>query len=369
MKKCKVLYVCYGLGNGGTEKVIMNYIYNIDREQIDIEILNLEPGQNYHGDKLINDGIVVHTIGGDGTIGRRLEIKDFFACNKNKFDIVHIHYLSPSGAVIAYYAKKFGCKAVIYHSHISNNNLLNIKYKALKLLLNMVTDYKFACSEVAGKFMYYGKFKIVKNAIDLDCYAYNELNRNDIRLKYGITDDTLLLGNIGRLDEQKYHKYLIDIVHGMSKTDSKIRALIVGTGHLEKELREYAIAKGVEDKIIFALAQPDAYKYYSAFDILVFPSIYEGLSLVLVEAQANGLPIVYSENLTDEAKMLNNVKLLPNKQENIGEWINAIYDMKKSRISDPKKILTDNGFDIKDISAGLEKLYLDIVANKNLPVF
>lgn len=364
--KAKVLFVSEGLGNGGTEKVMMNYAKNIDKNKVEIQFLILEPTINNYVDFLKNEGFIVNSLKGNFSDRNDYysQLQSFFS--ENKFDVVHIHTLSANYIIIGHFAKKFGSKSVIFHSHISNMYPMSLKFRISKLLINAVADYKFACSKVAGDYMYYGKYNVLNNAIDLKSYEFNQDYRTEIRKKHGIADDTLLLGNIGRLNYQKNQKYILDIVKELKKTNPNTKALIVGSGELENELREYAAANGIEDSVIFALDQMDAYKYYSAFDVLVFPSIFEGLSLVLVEAQANGLPIVYSECLTNEAKMLDNVKLLPNDKEHLTDWVKAIIDLRSSRLNNTSEVLKKNGFDIKTLSNRLEKLYIDIANNKKL---
>lgn len=363
MNKAKVLYVAEALGNGGIEKVMLNYVDNFDRDKVDVEFLIVKPDINYYEDYLISKGFKINYLNRYNDLNKSL--RKFF--KGHKYDIVHIHAMSTTYVIFALYAKIYGTRCVVFHSHNSNFGNSTWKFKVAKKFINVVTNYKFACSREAGKYMFHGKFNVINNAIALENYRYSEEYRKEIRERHGISNDTLLLGNIGRLEEQKNQKYLIKVLKETLKTIPEAKALIVGSGQLEEELREYAIQQGVENKIIFALNRSDAYKYYSAFDVLLLTSIFEGFSVVLVEAQANGLPIIYSKCLTDEAKLLENVVQIPIDDEHLAEWVDTINLLQGTRLDDTVSAMMNKGYDIISVVSKIEQFYVDIVNCKKLP--
>jgi len=198
---------------------------------------------------------------------------------------------------------------------------------------------------------------ILKNGVDLDKFKYNEDYKKEIRDKYNISYDSFVIGNVGRFSHQKNHKFILDIFNNYND-DNKV-LLLVGEGELENKTKKYAKKLGILDKVIFAGTTDEAYKYYSAFDVFVLPSIYEGLPVVAVEAQATGLPTLISDNVTKEAKLIDYTTYLSITDPT--SWVKELTKAKENKRINYNKTIKEKGFDIIDSSIKLLNFYNNII--------
>lgn len=355
----RVLQVISTLEQGGTESVVLNYMAHMDEKQVVFDFLVVWGNKKgFYEDYLESRGSRIFRLKNapNKFFRHRKELKRFFT--ENKYEIVHIHAMSSLRGIIAKTAKKSGVQMVIYHSHTSSNDKHLLLQKLLKRGLNRWCDVKFACSDIAGKYMYRGDYTVLSNAIDTEHFAFNEKSRNEIRDKFKITDK-LVIGNIGRLSDGKNQQYILKIAEFMP-SESDFVILLVGDGNKKEDLIKFAKGNELLDKVIFAgNVGTEVYKYYSAFDVLAFPSLFEGLSMVLMEAQANGLPIVASDTITRENRVSDNFAFLPITETNecYEKWAKTIIDLDSHRASG--KAVAENGYEISDVAKKLQGLYLD----------
>ena len=169
-----------------------------------------------------------------------------------------------------------------------------------------------------------------------------------------IGNDTIVIGHVGRFCNQKNHKFLIDIFNNYLKTNNGY-LMLVGEGELREEIEEYVDSLGIKNHIIFAGTTSEVYKYYSAFDLFVLPSLHEGLPVVAIEAQATGLPVIMADTITQEAKITTNVSYLPLSDMDL--WVSGINQYKNIERKDTKEEITASGFDIKASASNLIKFY------------
>lgn len=356
----RVLHVLSTLEQGGTEAVVLNYFANVDRKNIIFDFLVIwGDKKGYYEDSLSAQGCKIFRLQNPPNkfFAHGKELIDFF--RREKYDIVHIHSMSSLRYRVAKAAKKCGVNTVIFHSHTSSNDQHLFLHKLLKGRLNKWCDYKFACSDFAGKYMYNRKFDIVNNAIDVDKFSFNEHCRNELRKRYGL-QDKLVIGNVGRLCDVKNQDFLIKLVPYLKKYNKNFVIFCVGDGERRALLEALAAENGCSDYIIFAGAVGSKVsEYYSMFDIFAFPSKFEGLSVVLIEAQANGLPIVASDTISSEHKINDNFEYV-----SIGEtdsdylkWADTIINFSDKRIYHSHAV-ADSGYDIKQEAKKLGDFYL-----------
>ena len=219
-------------------------------------------------------------------------------------------------------------------------NLLSMKH-----ISSVATDL-WACSKGAGEWLYgknNNRVVIIKNAIDIERFAFNLAHRNKIRQQYKITDE-FVIGHSGRLSHQKNHKFLLQIFNEILKINSKSRLLLVGDGELREELINLANDLAIQEKIIFAGNKKNVNEYYSAMDVFVLPSFFEGLSVSLLEAQCNGLHCICSDILSEESNVTGidklNLKLPPER------WAQVIMQYQGTERIDGISKLREHGFDI-----------------------
>ncbi len=357
----RVLQVISTLEQGGTEAVVLNYFNNIDRDKIAFDFLVIwGNNKGFYEDYLESKGCQIFKMKNTPNkyFSHGKELNNFFKAKK--YDIVHIHAMSSLRYRVAKAAKKSGIKTVIYHSHNSSNEKHLLIHKILKNRLNKWCDYKFACSFLAGKYMYNGEFKVINNAIDISKFSYNENFRNELREKYNI-NSKIVIGNVGRLSEVKNQRFLLRVAKILKQNIDNFVVVCVGDGAERTALNNFAYENGLHENVIFAgTVGTEVYKYYSMFDVLAFPSHYEGLSMVLMEAQANGLPIVASDKITSENKVGENFIFLPieENENNYSEWAKTILSFIDNRQDNAEAIAAD-GFDIKVESKKLQEFYLN----------
>lgn len=306
--KIKVLQIVPSLSMAnGVAACISNYFTNIDKRKYEFTFATLNDRD--HGRyKIIeeNGGKIVELYRNNGLIKYIKNVDNFF--KNNQFDIVHCN-VANTGLIFLYFAKKYNVKVRILHSHAtssSDNFLKKIRNDLILIFTKRLANTYFACSNAAGKSMF-GKneFYVLNNCVDNNKYKFDEAKRINLRKQYNLEND-LVIGNIGRLCNQKNQKFLIDL---LSQIDD-CKLMIIGNGPLESKLKEYARQKEVEDRVIFTGSIENTYELYNVFDIFVLSSLYEGLPVVGVEAQANGLPCIFSTNITNEVKINKNVEFL-----------------------------------------------------------
>ena len=279
---------------------------------------------------------------------------------KGMYDIIHIHGNSGTMAIEARIAKKYSNAKVIVHLHNStcSHPLLYGPNSLLTAIMKKNADCLVACSKLAGDWLYKKDYVVLPNAIDIDKFTFNEQARQAIRSKYAINDDEFVLGHVGLFNEQKNHKFLIEVFEEYLKINPKSRLLFVGTGEKVEEIKTQAKSLGVYDKVVFAGAQQDMPAYYSALDIFVFPSLWEGLGIVNIEAQANGLAVLNSTSVPNEVKFSDRV-IFKKLNDGAASWAEQIEQLRVMFVGRyaPIKQLKQCGYDVRDQASCLLQIY------------
>lgn len=370
--KIKILYFMDGIGNGGgIQEMAVKWMHNITRSKVQIDILSYN--------RINNDNFIqrIEELGGhvyivQTFISLKYFLKSFTDLNRffkkhNDYDILHAH--SSSKAIfVMFYAKIYGIKTRILHSHCASF-IMKGKFSLLAAYLckpitkMLSTDY-FACSIEAGRFLFgskaieNNKVKIIHNAVNTDIYEYNPIVREKVRKELGI-ESKIVIGNIGRLSLQKNHSFLLKIFKSVVEMDDNAMLLLVGIGELEDSIKMLACKLGINDKVIFLGYRNDAYNIMQAMDILVMPSFYEGLPVTGVEAQAEGLPCVFSNFITREALILEKGDFI-SLDEPTNIWAYKILDMVKNyKRYNVKEIIKKKGYDIIIETKKLEDIYFE----------
>lgn len=367
MKK-KEIVVAHIIGKwlgGGVESVVMNYYRHIDRTKIQFDFICDEDSTNIPYEE-------IEKLGGRVILIPPYQ-KLFKYHNKLKkilkdgnYKIVHSH-INTLSIFSLFAAKCAGVPVRIAHSH-STTNKKEKKKNLLKQALRpfskvFATDY-MCCSELAGRWLFgnkeydKGNIYLLNNAIDLDKFKYDEKIRSEKRKKLNISDDTLVIGHVGRFVEQKNHRFLIDIFNEIHKQNSNSILLLAGQGPLMEEIKSKVESLGLEKFVIFLGQRNDIDELYQAFDVFCLPSLYEGLPVVGVEAQATGLLCIFSDDMTKEIKVLDTTEFLSLKQS-AEEWTYTILKKSKSfKRKDTQKEITDKNFNIKNEIKKLEREYM-----------
>lgn len=288
----------------------------------------------------------------------------FFSCHS--FDIIHSHFAQIDKMMFKE-AKKYGIKCCISHSHssqLSDSRLRALRNKIMCYGLHKSADYCAACSDMAGIALFGTPFSnsskrlIIRNGIQTSVFLYDEQKRTKIRHHYNISDNTIVIGHVGRLNKVKNQSFLIDILSELKNDKSKYILLLVGSGECEMELKSKAERDGLLDKIIFAGAQNDISSYLCAFDIFVMPSIHEGLGIAAVEAQANGLECIVSSSVPPEVDLTGLIFM--DIYASPALWAEQIRSMPKKHHIEYNQVVRNNGYDINTVCNDLCEFYSSV---------
>ena len=364
--KIRILYIVPSLRLcNGVASYAMNYFRNIDKNKFHIDFITGVNEESVYYDEIKNAGSQIYYIpkmGIKNIIEVRKKIKKFLKENATKYDIIHCHVLN-MGAFYLYYAKKYGIKIRILHSHATqyaDKFINNIRNMVFSVFSKKFANTYFACSKLAGDFMFKNKkYTVISNSIDVEKFTFDLSNRVKIRDQEKIEDNEILLINVARFAPQKNLFSLIDIFNEILKKSDKYKLLLIGSGPLEEKIKEKIKDYGIENKIIMKKNITNVNEYMHASDLFVLPSLYEGLPVVGVEAQCADLPCIFSNEVTEEAKILETTNFLSIDNKEI--WIEEILKQKikerKSRISE----MIEKGYKIEEATIKLEKIYNDLV--------
>lgn len=357
----RVLQVVTYMGRGGLETMLMNYYRHIDRSKVqfdflvhrdfeadyDKEILELG-GRIYHMDRLI-----------PWSKDYKNKLIQFFN-DHDEYKIVHVHQDCLSSVALEC-AKKCNVPVRIAHSHNSNQDK-NLKYPIKlfyrKRIPSVATDL-FACSQTSGEWMFKEHdFRVLKNAIDTESYAYNPETSIKVKKELGL-EDSFVIGHVGRFRPQKNHPFLIDIFNECKNLDSSSKLILIGDGEGQRDVEELVKSKRLENDVIFMGVQENVNELLQAMDVFLFPSLYEGLSVALLEAEAAGLPCFISDTISDESIVTKGLIEKISLDTNAKIWAKKIMDKKHFDRHDTRNELTLSGYDIVESSRQLENYYLD----------
>lgn len=375
MEKNKIKIIEYGAltsTKGGVESYIITQLRYINKEKIQIDFLVPDEMEKLaYEDEIIGLGSKIYRSyirWKNSFWGHYYTLYKFFNEHKNEYDIAVGNYLDLQNINFLIMAKLFGIKICIAHAHMAGESRKNIiKYflvKINRLLALYFCDYLWACSEVAGKWMF-GKFLwnkknklVIKNTIDNDKYKYNELIRNRIRTSLNI-NDSFVIGHVGRFAEQKNHEFILEIYSKIVKKIPKSYLILIGKGKLEKKIKRRAKELKLDDKILFLGEVDNVNELLQAMDIFLFPSKHEGLPVALIEAQAAGLKVYTSkEGVSEEVKITNLVEFISLKKDS-NSWADIIVKNCKYFRKDMSENIILSGYDTKTSINKLEKFYLN----------
>lgn len=368
-KEIRVLQILGGLNMGGIENFIMNIYRNIDKNKVQFDFLIHQEEEQIFEEEIKKLGGNVYRISSIKKVGYfkyKKELRKFL--KKNRYKIVHSHYNELSGLILKV-AKKCGIRNRIAHSHIAypsfSTKLLEIVSKYLRMLLKEKQIIKFACSQKAGEWLYEKKsnFKIVNNGIEPLKYKFSIEKRNQIRKVLSLKEEEIAIGHIGRLTNQKNHKFLIEIFNELLKLNLNYKLFLIGNGELEKNIRKQVKDLNLENRVILLGVRKNVNELLQAFDLFIFPSLYEGLPVTLVEAQGAGLKCFISDSVTKEIDLECGLTEFISLNKSAQEWAEIIDDNKEYKRKNTIEALRKHGYDMTQNAKELENLYIELHKN------
>ena len=362
-KPIRIAQVIGKLNAAGVESVMNNYYRNLDHSKIQFDFI-IDADSNCKPPKeLIEMGAKYYVIPPYQKLPAHIKalVKLF---RKNHYPIVHsgMNTLAVFSLFAAWLAK---VPVRINHNHSTadkgEGKRIILKYALKPFAKIFATDY-FACSEFAGRWLFgnrtynKGKVLVLNNAIDLDRFSFDPKKRAEIRSDYNIAPDSLVVGHVGRFMPQKNHAFLLKIFCQLLKKRPDSVLMLVGDGELRKDIQAEVKRLNISDKVIFIDPTTNVSDYYMAMDVFCFPSIFEGLGLVAIEAQAAGLPVIASKAVPDEADITDEIVHL-SLDNSCKKWADAI--IRFSQTDRNRQLDLENSkFNIKKESAKLERFYL-----------
>lgn len=354
MSKLKVAHFFGKMDMGGAETFIMNVFRKIHYKVEFIFILNSNDKGKYDDEIIKLGGKIYYVKNRKNIYEYYKEIKKIHL--KEKFEIAHTHVHYFSG-INAFILKLLNVKNVISHSHNINDGeedrfIRNIYRRSMSFLIKINSNKLLACSKEAGISLYSenSKFEVINNAIDLEKFSIKSPNRELLKeLNLGLDD--FIIGHVGRFEKQKNHDFLIEIFSKVLKYNNNAKLILIGEGYDKERIIEKCFTMNLENNVRFLGNRNDVDKLMSIFNVFLFPSLYEGLGIVLIEAQAMGLRCITSNTVPNEVDLTGNVSFLDLKS-NHSVWVNEILN---GKLQNSKNNILE--YDIKNISERIFNIY------------
>ncbi|MFI3328897.1 MAG: glycosyltransferase [bacterium] len=353
MDKIKILNVVSGMNNAGVENLIMTILRNIDLDKYQFDFVVHTSSECYFYPELKEMGCNIFVAPKFKIINSNSYKKWWksFIDNTN-YDYIHAHMTSTAGLYFKY-AVKNNIKTIAHVHHTSNGSGLKGLIKSFyEKKCVKYADIKIACGKEAGEFLFKKNFQIIINGIDVEKYLFNENVRKDVRDNLSIKDE-LVVGHVGRFNKVKNHSFLIDIFYEYHKKNINSKLLLVGDGGLKNDIVKKIEELSIENSVIFTGIVDNVTDYLMAMDCFILPSLHEGLSIAIIEAQTTGLNILASNTVTNDVKIISNFSFL--QLGRTEEWVNNISC--SSNREDSYNIIKDSEFNITTVIEKFEQIY------------
>ena len=315
-KIMKVLQIGMSFNPGGIESFVMTYYRQMKKEGVQFDFISMFPHLAYEEEILAMGGRVFHTVDARRhPLAFRRELLKILT--EESYDAVHVNMLSAANIVPLITAKAANIPVIAAHSHNSSTPgfARNVLHRINKGLIPRYANTYFACSEVAGQWLFSERilkgnhFHLIHNALDMSRFLFQERVRGEMREKLGV-EGKFVLGHVGRFEEQKNHLFLIEVFKEVAAAEETAVLLLIGEGELEGQVRQKVDEYNLRERVKFLGIRRDVNKLWMAMDVFVFPSLFEGLPIVALEAQASGIPSVLSDTITAEVKLTDRVEFI-----------------------------------------------------------
>lgn len=357
----KVLMIVKVIEKNGIINVVQTYCNHVNKAVFKVDIITGEVADSGCESDLVLSGCDVKVVPNRNSNLIFYMLKLIKIIREGEYDIVHVHGNSALIFPELLAAKLAKCKVRIAHSHNTkcDHPVVN---KFVQPLFNCLYTHALACSVEAGKWMFKNReFEVINNSIDTKKFVFNEDVRNRTRKELGV-DSNFVIGHIGWFNYQKNHEFLIEVFKEIAKEKEEAVLLLIGVGDLMSTIKEKVELLGLTDKVIFYGSSNDVKALIMAMDVFVFPSRFEGLGIVLIEAQASGLKCFASDSVPKLANVTGNVEFY-SLEKSACLWAKDILDSTfcvEQRKTDSEKnveLIKTSGFDVLDVIKQLQSIY------------
>lgn len=346
----------------GISSMVLNYFRHFNHEDLKYEFAVWNYVREDIKNEIQSKGGIIHFL----PHRTRKPFQYYYALKllmeRKSYDIVHAHGNSSTLYIEMRAAKKAGISCRISHCHSSSCKNMFL-HRLLKPVFDRSYTHAFACSRKAGDWLFNGPYEIINNGIELEKYAFRPKVRDNLRTTLGLNGKRVI-GHVGVYNYAKNHDYLIDVFAALVKQDDDYRLMLVGAGKLMETVKEKIKKLGLEHHVLILGHRTDVPDLLQAMDYFVMPSHYEGLPVVLIEAQAAGLPCIVSSNITQEVNLTGLITYVSLEQP-VETWANMIektlIDSRQNKSIKACKELQNAGYDINLEAKKLEKRYLSML--------
>ncbi len=356
----KILFVEATELKGGIETFILNIAKNIDKQEYELYLLKECERASIENEFIQLGGNILKITSFSENLFKY--IREFSTIlSKYNFDVIHINKNSLSNPLSIIISRKHNVPKIVLHSHNTNPTNKSASIKMHDFFKKRVSKYdlvRLACSEQAGKWMFNesDKYQLVKNGIDVNKYRYSDAIRQRKRQELGLSNQLSII-SVGRLSEQKNPLFVIDIFEEVLKKSENSILFMVGTGELERSVHDYIVQKNLSSKIKLLGTRNDVNELLQAADIFLMPSLYEGLPIAAVEAQASGLPMLISDTVDKGVKLVDTTEI-ESLSSTASKWAEHLLKLcKSSRRIDTSEIIQESGYDINNTVNLIEDIY------------
>lgn len=362
----RILHVLTAMNRAGAETMLMNLYRAIDRERVQFDFaVTAKETCDYDGEILSLGGKIIHypKYTGKNLFAYKKWWDTFFRSHP-EYRIIHGH-IGSTASIYLKIAKEHG-RYTIAHSHSTGGmNVHDVLYKVLSYNTRFIADYFFGCSTEAlisryGKAITEQPEKscVLRNGIDVQRYKHNEETCRTVREQLGLSQDTLVVGTVGRFTEAKNVFFIVDILENLKKRIPDYRFLWAGTGELKDQIVARIAEKNLQENILLLGVREDVPELLQAMNVFILPSKYEGLPVIGVEVQAAGLPMLCSDKVSPELKISNCISFLS--VDSTNPWVDGILQERTfRRIEDAPMDVAQAGYDVRTTSRWLLAFYED----------
>lgn len=353
----RVLQIVGSLNMGGAENFVINLYRNIDKDiiQFDFLLYDRPQGKNFY-EEVEKSGARIYYVPPkkDGFRKNYEAVKT--VVKKHGYQIVWRHTDNCFAGVDIIAARAGGAERLILHSHSTRcNGVEGMLHYIWRPIINCFATERLACGEEAGKWLFGKKsFKVIANGIDVRRCCFRQNTRVEYRQILKL-EDKFVIGNVGRFGAEKNHIFLLDIFEEMCVRKKNAVLLLIGDGELQDHVRDKVTKLGIVDKVFFLNTRTDVPEIMQAMDVFCMPSLYEGLPVALIEAQAVGLPCVVSDVITREVDITGNLRFV-SLNESVQTWgdvIEHIPDIDRAKMAERVK---KAGYAIRDVASEVQRM-------------
>lgn len=363
----RILHVIGIMNRGGAETMIMNLYRHMDRTKVQFDFVENSAEPAAFDDEIQSLGGKIYRCPHYNGKNHFTYVKwwnRFFRDHRGEYPIVHGH-LGSTAAIYLAVAKKYGAYTIAHsHSSGTDHSLKALLYGIMSYPTRHIAAYFFACSEAAGidrfgkKTTLGDNYSVLKNAIDITQFSYAPPIRRRVRNEMGYRADEIVIGHVGRYTSEKNQLFLLDILDRLNARSTLIRLLMIGDGPMHGQIVQAAKQRGLKQYITFTGIRSDVAELMQAMDVFVFPSLYEGLPVTMVEAQAAGLPCIISDKVPEECIITEGLVDVMPLSASADAWAEKVLEKRQCPRTDHSEEVAAHGFDIKAEALKLQEFYL-----------